>query len=128
LCMSIPTHCMRLSPWQREPERRAVRGRLENREIAAVVEHDLARDGEAEAHAFADFARGDVGIEDARADRVGDAGTVGGDVEECRRANAMGRKLDLPVPGYRARAVRAEIHENLAQHVPVDVDLNVRSA
>src|ERR1041385_274641 len=59
---------------EREAECRPRRRAGEEGEIAAVIEQDLARDGQAEAHAVADLARGDVRLEDARLAGSGEAG------------------------------------------------------
>lgn len=55
-----------LDPRQRQSEDRAAGRGLQQHQIAPMIQHDLARDGEAEAHTFADVARRDVRIEHPR--------------------------------------------------------------
>src|SRR5206468_180068 len=86
----------------------------------AVIEEDLPRDRQAEAHPVADLPRGDVRLEDARADRLRDAVAAVADVEID--AVALARELEGDAVGAGVRAVGAEVHQHLAHEVAVGAD------
>src|SRR5260221_8353750 len=89
------------------------------REGAAVIEQNLARDGEAEAHAVADPARGDVRLEDARLQRRSDSGAAVAHVDEDAIAGAGDGERDVPLTAGGARTVCTEVDEDLSQEIAV---------